>query len=418
MNKRLLLNFFLRCLLFCLFVNTASAQVNVVNEIALNSEKSDWGTTVYGKDIVFLSDRENNVKLPVKKIKQGLLKFDGVSIKSSSKGDGLTGNSYLRLYQLSGNVATLFPINVRTDYYVGATSFTADGYEMFFTLARIGGKDKGDKKGTNTINLEIYSSIKDPATGLWGQPVSFPHNNVKEYSNVDPFIAPDGKVLYFVSSMNGGKGGTDIYYSVKNGKGEWETPINITAINTAGNERTPSIGPDAIYFASDGHIGLGNLDIFKATRNGNIFTDVRNLGYPLNSSQNDFAYLSTGINTGYFSSDRAGGLGGDDIYSFVERSKPIIPASSLEGTAIDITTKAPLANSTITLTKANGTTLTVKTDNNGKFKFDLEGGTTYVLSGGKASYIPDYQGITTAGLTTSMVIRRDLFLMPSVARGK
>jgi len=209
--------------------------------------------------------------------------------------------------------------------------------------------------------------------------------------------------------MEGGKGGTDIYYSTKNAQGGWDTPVNIAAINTSGNERTPTITEDAIYFASDGGIGMGGLDIFKAVRNGNKFSNPQNLRYPINSPQDDFAYVSTGKNTGYLSSERVGGSGSDDIYSFVERPKPIL-AFRVEGTAIDKITQAALANSVITLSKANGTDLIVETDETGKFKFDLDGGTTYLLTGEKTSYISDHQGVTTAGLTESMVIKKDLFL--------
>lgn len=386
--------------------------VNIINEKPLNSEKSDWGTAKFDKGVVFTSDRTNN-KLPVEKVKKPFLKFDGGDIKPSSKVYGWTGNSYLRLYQLEGDSATLLPINAGTDYHVGAASLTADGNEMFFTLTRMEGKDKRDERGTSTINLEIYSSIKDPATGIWGKPVAFTHNNAKEYSTGDPFITPDGKTLYFVSNKEGGKGGTDIYYSVKNGKGVWEEPVNITTINTAGNERTPTIGTDAIYYASDGNIGMGGLDIFKATRNGNKFTDVRNVGYPLNSPQDDFAYLSTAKNTGYLSSERVGGAGSDDIYSFVERPRPIL-AFRVEGIVIDKKAQVALANSIVTLSKANGTNLIVETDESGKFKFDLDGGTTYLLTGEKTAYISDNQGITTAGLTASTVIRKELFLSPIV----
>ncbi len=387
--------------------------VNISNEKALNSEKSDWGWTKNDKSVIFTSDRINNSKLPSADKDKPLLKFDGGDIYPSTKVYGWTGNSYLRLYQLDGDSAKLFPIDAGTDYHVGAASFIADGNQMYFTLTRKEGKEKRDEKGTSTINIEIYSSIKDPATGVWGQLIGFEHNNARLYSTGDPFITPDGKTLYFVSDMEGGKGGTDIYYSTKNAQGGWDAPVNMAAINTAGNERTPTIGPNGFYFASDGRIGMGGLDIFKAIGTGNKFTDVQNLRYPINSPQDDFAYVSTGKNTGYFSSERVGGLGSDDIYSFVERPKPIL-AFRVEGTVIDKSTQTPLASSVVTLKKSNGSNLIVETDETGKFKFDLDGGLTYLLTGEKTSYITDNQGITTAGLTESLVIRKDLFLSPIV----
>jgi outer membrane protein OmpA-like peptidoglycan-associated protein/tetratricopeptide (TPR) repeat protein len=387
--------------------------VNILSEKALNSDKSDWGWTPYDKSVVFTSDRINNSKLPETDVDRPLLKFDRGDIYPSKKIYGWTGNNYLRLYQLDGDSAKLFPINTGTDYHIGPATFTADANEMYFSVTRREGKEAKDEKGTRTINIEIFSSIKDPATGVWGQPIPFPHNNASQYSTGDPYITSDGKTLYFVSDMEGGKGGTDIYYSTKNNQGGWDTPVNIVTVNTGGDERTPTLTADALYYASNGGIGMGGLDIFKATRNGNKFTDPQNLRYPINSPQDDFAYVSTGKNTGYFSSERVGGAGSDDIYSFVERPKPIL-AFRVEGTTIDKATQMALANSVVTLRKNNGTDLIVETDETGKFKFDLDGGTTYLLAGEKTSYITDNQGITTAGLTESMVIRKDLFLSPIV----
>ncbi len=387
--------------------------VNITNEKALNSDKSDWGWTLNDKTVVFTSDRIYTGKLTETDVNRPLLKFDHGDIDPSKKIYGWTGNNYLKLYQLDGDSAKLFPINTGTDYHIGPATFTADGNQMFFSVTRREGKEAEDEKGTRTINIEIFSSIKDPATGVWGQPIAFPHNNASKYSTGDPYITPDGKTLYFVSDMEGGRGGTDIYYSVKNNQGGWDTPVNVVAVNTAGNERTPFITADALYFASDGRIGMGGLDIFKATSNGNKFTDPQNLRYPINSPQDDFAYVSTGKNTGYFSSERVGGAGSDDIFSFVERPRPIL-AFRLEGTAIDKITQSALANSVITLRKNNGTNLIVETDETGKYKFDLDGGLTYLLTGEKTSYISDNQGVTTAGLTESLVIKKDLFLSPIV----
>jgi peptidoglycan-associated lipoprotein len=387
--------------------------VNILNEKALNSDKSDWGWAQYDKIKVFTSDRTNNAKVLPTDVNRPLLKFDHGDIDPGKKIYGWTGNNYLRLYQSDADSAKLFPINTGMDYHIGAASFTADGNEMYFSVTRREGKEDRDENGTSTINIEIFSSIKDPATGVWGQPIAFAHNNASQYSTGDPFITPDGKTLYFVSDMEGGKGGTDIYYSTKNNRGGWDTPVNIVAINTAGNERTPNLGADGLYFASDGSIGMGGLDIFKATRDGNKFSNPQNLRYPINSSQDDFAYVSTGKDAGYFSSERIGGAGSDDIYSFVEKPKPIL-AFRVEGTTIDKNTQAALANSVVTLRKANGTDLIVESDETGKFKFDLDGGSTYLLTGEKTSYISDNQGVTTAGLTESMVIRKDLFLSPII----
>ncbi|MEO8885100.1 MAG: OmpA family protein [Mucilaginibacter sp.] len=389
--------------------------VNIVNEKALNTAQSDWGSVKYGNSIVFSSDRTNTSKEAGGEKKKPFLKFDGGDISPSTKVYGWTGNDYLRLYQFDGNAAKLFPINTGTEYHIGAATFTADGNEMYFTLTRIHSKAKEDKKGTKTINIEIYSSVKEKGSDTWSKPVAFAYNNSELWSAGDPFITPDGKKLYFVSDMEGGKGGTDIYYCNRNTAGGWDLPVNITSINTEGNERTPYVGPgNDFYFASDGGIGMGGLDIFKATYSGNIYSDVQNLGYPVNSPQDDFAYSLTAPKTGYLSSERIGGAGSDDIYSFSEKIKPVY-ALRLEGTALDKTNQTALANTIVTFGKTNGATpLKVQTDETGKYKFDLESGNIYQLTGEKTGYRGDFEEVTTEGLTASTVIRKDLFLNPIV----
>lgn len=384
------------------------------SEKALNGPQSDWGSAKYNNTIVFSSDRVNTSPEANTTKKRPFLKFDGGDISPDRKKYGWTGNNYLRLYQQEGNEAKLFPFNAGTDYHVGAATFSADGNEMYFTLTRIEGKEKKSDKGVKTINIEIYSSVKDPATGAWGKPTAFTYNNAELWSAGDPYLTPDGKRIYFVSDMEGGKGGTDIYYANKNAAGGWDLPVNLSSLNTAGNERTPYIGADNIfYFSSDGGIGMGGLDVFKATLKDNVFGTPQNLAYPMNSPQDDFAFVSTGVKSGYISSDRIGGQGSDDIYSFVDRPIPTINLR-LEGIAYNKTTQTPLASTLVTLAKANGTPLKAQTDETGKFNFSVETENSYVLTGEKTAYRSDVQPVTTAGINTTAVLRKDLFLEPII----
>lgn len=194
---------------------------------------------------------------------------------------------------------------------------------MYFTLTRIPAKPVYVNGKLATVNIEIYSSQKGE-DGKWATPIAFPYNKVNAYSVGDPYLSKDGKILYFVANFPGGQGGTDLYYCIKTDSGNWGQPISLKEFNTGGNERSPFFdGENAFYFSSDGLIGMGGLDIFKAVQvNGKMGKPV-NMGYPINSPQDDFAYNLSSPFTGYLSSNRIEGLGDDDIYSF-KAQEPII----------------------------------------------------------------------------------------------
>lgn len=386
----------------------------IINNVkTANTAKSDWGAVTYGNSIVFASDR--NLTTPYgngkQKARRPFLKFDGGHVPDKNI-YGWTGNSYLHLYEQHGKLGevTSFPVAAKTDYHVGPASFTDNGKEMYFTLTRIPKKSEYDKKGKLvTFNVEIYCSKKDSA-GTWAVTTPFKYNKVGEYSVGDPYISKDGKTLYFTSDMPGGKGGMDIYYCKKGDTGNWGNAVNLTAVNTAGDERTPYInGDNGFYFSSDGLVGMGGLDIFKTTTaNGNFSIPV-NLGYPLNSAQDDFAYIADSPTTGYFASNRPGGLGSDDIYSF-NRPEPVVLVFKLEGIAYDKNTHQPLSNTIVSLTKLNGMPLKVETGTDGRFAYDLAAGSTYALKGQKTGFQGDAASVSTVNLTVSTVLKQDLNL--------
>ncbi|WP_316805656.1 OmpA family protein [Pedobacter nototheniae] len=385
--------------------------VIINNEKALNSPQSDWGAVMQNGMVVFSSDRgvkgkdEQNGNKP-------FLKFDGV--KEPNKNIyGWTGNHYLRLYSKnSTDSVSLFPVNAGTEYHVGPASFTQNGDEMYFTLTRIPEKLDYTKvkilKGKQaTVNIEIYSSKKD-VSGKWTTPVAFTYNKVNEYSVGDPFITADGQSLYFSSNMPGGKGGTDLYVSQKTDAGDWGLPINLKEINTEGNERSPYFDTNNnFYFSSDGRVGMGGLDIFSAKLISGKISEPQNLGYPMNSPQDDFTFNLTTANTGFFSSNRTDGLGEDDIYSFTQQ---LILAFKLTGTVYNKTNGQPLGNTIVTLNKIGGSELKVETDEDGKFRFNLEKESDYKLTGEKTNYRSDGSSLTTIGLLASTEIKKDLYL--------
>jgi len=386
--------------------------VTLLNEKSLNSTGSDWGAVPDQNGTVFTSDRDLPADTKNSKSRP-FLKFDGTTKLPDPNHYGWTGNEYFRLYQkaAANDSLHIFALNAETNYHIGAPCFTADGNTLYFTLTRIPKKIIRKKGEPSTINLEIYSSTKD-ANGTWGKPVPFRYNKVNEWSVGDPSISADGNTLYFVSDMPGGKGGTDIYSAAKNADGSWADAVNITAVNTNGNERNPFSAADGnFYFSSDGLIGMGGLDIYKARQTAAGLGTPVNMGYPVNSPQDDFALNINLKGTGFMASNRPGGIGNDDIYSFTAK---MILYFNLEGTVYDRKTNLPVDGVTVTLNKQGGGTLTAITANQGTFRFNLDQASAYNLKSEKANYSSDAASITTMNLNSSQTLRKDLFLEPLV----
>jgi len=384
-------------------------KVELINEKALNSTQSDWGATTYQGGVVFTSDRTNTGF--ESKESSPFLKFDGAKTPDK-KIYGWTGNGYLKLYIKPSpkDSLALFPIKTGTKYHVGSATFTADGNTMYFTMTPIPDDLEKVKNKPSTVNVEIYSSTKG-ADGKWGEPVAFPYNNVNKYSVGDPFISTSGTSLYFASNMPGGKGGTDIYVSLKTDAGEWGKPINLEEINTTGNERSPVFDANNnLFFASDGYVGMGGLDVFRALRDGAGIGKIENMGYPFNSPQDDFGFsLNEKGGIAYLSSNRNNGLGNDDIYSIDQK---MIIAFKLEGTVFDKKTNQPIPNALVTLAKVNGGTVKTEADEDGNYQFNLAAETEYNVIGEKTNYRSDSENLATIGLKTSEVLKQDLHLEP------
>ena len=180
------------------------------------------------------------------------------------------------------------------------------------------GLPEQNSKQKESITCEIYFS-KKKGKG-WTSPVllPLPYDSISTFGH--PCISPDGKFLYFASDMPGGQGGKDIWMMKKVKRDEWSTPINLgDQINTPGDELYPFIHPNGdLYFASNGHIGMGGMDIFKADFDDDgTLISVSNMKSPINSSTDDFGIIfEEKFERGYFTSNRPGGKGGDDIYQF------------------------------------------------------------------------------------------------------
>ena len=386
--------------------------VKIVNQKQLNSIKSDWAAVDQSGNIVFASDREKVGDDLTRKDKP-FLKFDG-SKKPNSNIFGRTGNAYLSLYEKekSKDSVVQFPLMGVTSYHVGPATFTGDGSIIYYARSQSYENLRLNNKGNKEINLDslivqIFRSTKG-ADGKWEESTSFQYNSAGGFSVGDPFITADDKSLYFSSNIPGGEGGMDLYVCRKNSNGQWDSPVNLKELNSGGNDRSPSIGVDgAFYFSSDGRVGMGGLDIYKSIMKDGDFSAPVNMHYPINSSQDDFAFNMHNGTEGFLSSNRIDGIGSDDIYSVTMKK---ILAFTLKGKVFNKSKSIPLANAIVSLSKVDGSTLKFETDESGDFNFKLESASDYKLVGEKTGYLQDEAKITTNNLQASAKLEQNLYL--------
>lgn len=234
---------------------------------------------------------------------------------------------YLKLYQaevIADGVLgqpKLFAPTLKSRFHDGPIGYAAQSGQLFVTHNSVGTRHGSRKE---FVNLKIQKLTRE--SGRWNYPVDLPFNSGR-WSVAHPASTDDGKLLIFVSNNPAGFGGTDLYLS-RLEAGGWTGPVNLgPQINTPGNELFPVLSGDSIlYFSSDGHGGLGGLDLFACSFSAQNFGPIRNLGYPMNSPADDFGLaLAEGGRKGYFSSNRSGGKGKDDLYFFEQKlfSRPV-----------------------------------------------------------------------------------------------
>ena len=285
------------------------------------------------------------------------------------------GDIYFSRKDENGNWIIPEPLSgeLNTDADEGIVSFTPDGLTMFFT--------RTSKSENSDAPVEIYISKRSDAA--WSSPEKFSILPDSVYMTGQPAVSANGKYLYFVSDMPGGYGGLDIW------RVNIDDPLHSLhnmgpQINTPGNEMFPYSRTDSLfYFSSDGHPGLGGLDIFKARMNstGNYWS-VENLGIPVNSSGDDFGITFETGEKGYFSSNRNDVRGYDHIYSFNLPELNI----SISGYVVDMDGE-PLPGAIIRIVGDNGFIRNDKTARDGSFKFKLDRGVRYVMKAGANDYL-------------------------------
>ncbi|GAA0871818.1 OmpA family protein [Gangjinia marincola] len=279
-----------------------------IKDAGFNSSLSDFAATFMNDHIVFSSNRAEgiaNVKIhkwnnqPFLDLYMTKLNESGVPTEIKALGN-----------------------KVNTKFHESTSAFSKDGKYMYFTRNNYFGDEY--KKSENGVNLlKLFRATNNNGKWVDIKELSF---NSNEYSVAHPALSPDGKRLYFASDMPGTIGQSDIYYVTINDDGSYGDPQNLGAgINTEGKESFPFISNDGtIYFSSTGHPGIGGFDIFYTETLADDYTEPRNVGRPVNSNLDDFAFVvNDSLNIGFFSSNREGGAGDDDIYSF-ERTQKLV----------------------------------------------------------------------------------------------
>lgn len=336
-----------------------------VSPVNFNSKMWDYSPVYYKDGLVFVSNRGS----------------DG----SVKRKDNWTHSTFHDLYSATKTSNTVFnnPIRLKGSqpnrkYHDGSATFTSDFKEMYFTRDNYL-KSKAVKSSDKIVKLIIMKAVYNEADNKWVELSPLPFNS-KEYSVCHPTLSKDGQKLYFVSDMPGGEGETDIYVSTKTGN-TWGAPVNLgKGINTPGKEMFPYIHEDGtLYFSSDGRMGLGGLDIYVASPKGNGFDAPSNLGMPVNSNKDDFGYImASDGKSGYFTSNRDGGSGEDDIYSF-ERE----PMQCIEGFVYDAKTNQRIEGAKVEIINIPD----MITPANGDFKAcPIKGGMKYMVTASKTGY--------------------------------
>lgn len=332
-------------------LNRQAEFVTVVN-LEVNSPEEDFAPFVLGNQLYFASSRTRRS-----------------TVKRTWNGNRL---GFLDVYTSQVNGAQLVaPARfgggfINKKYHEGPVSFAKKGTEMYLTRNAYKGKGKD-----GAINLQLLVATKNG--DRWSKPVPLPFNS-NEFSVAHAAVSEDGNTLIFASDMPGGKGGADLYVCIRSGgSGSWSVPVNLSKINTVGDEVFPFLHESGmLFFASNGRPGYGGLDIFAARWVDNEAGRVMNVGAPLNSPTDDFSvFVNTDGMTGYFASNRKNGKGDDDIYSF-KMEKPITFGRVLSGVSKDREGK-PMANAEVILKDEEGNEVArTKTDENGNYSLTTE----------------------------------------------
>ncbi len=366
-----------------------------IQNLSVNSEYSDFAPMFHNEnDVVFASANDSSF------LTTRRYKWDN--------------QPYLDLYvgqlnEESSDIknAVKFSKQINTKYHEAAVTFSPDNKTMYFTRNNYGKKLKRDSKGIN--HLKIYQSRK--VDGEWTEATELAFNS-DSYSTGHPALSKDGKKLYFVSDMPGSMGDSDIFVVDVLEDGSFSSPKNLgPEINTEQKEMFPFINDEKLYFSSNGHTGLGGLDIYEATLDEeNGFSEVKNLGKPINSNKDDFSYIiNEETKKGFFASNREGGKGFDDIYSFKHLIAEEVTTNinAIAGIVTELITSDVMPKALVQLLDENNVKLKeIETGEDGSFIFeDLDADTKYILKTDKETFfVSELEVATTENDTLNVSV--------------
>ncbi|MES2573886.1 MAG: OmpA family protein [Bacteroidota bacterium] len=339
-----------------------------IADAGINSENSDYGSTLFGNKLVFASARTEAGSKKFSQTNESFTDLFSSEIGANGKLDTPK--------QFGGK-------EINSKFHEASPVFTKDGKTVYFTRNNFLDGKKG-KDANKTMLLKLYKATLVGES--WENVTELPFNS-NNYSVAHPALSPDNKTLYFASDMPGTLGQSDLFkVEVKSG-GTFGTPVNLgSSINTEGRESFPFISEDnKLYFSSDGRPGLGGFDIFetKIGQDGSFGT-VDNVGTPVNGSQDDFAYIVDKNGNGYFTSNRPGGKGQDDIYKLTE----IICKQAVEGIITDSETGITLPNVKVSLFNEKFELLkSTVSDDKGHYSFEAECGKSYYVRAEVVDYV-------------------------------
>lgn len=368
---------------------TANSGRFEISDAGVNSELSDYGGAFLGDSFVFTTGRDTATLFSIK------MKWNNQAFTNLYISERITDSTFSQPKKLNRNINSRFNES--------SAIFTKDGKTMYFTRNNFNEGKKRSSSERITL-LKIYRSrFTDRG---WGQPEQLPFNS-DQYSVAHAALSPDEKILYFVSDMPGSYGQSDLYKVTINTNGTFGKPQNLgKPINTEGKETFPFVSADnTLYYSSDGHPGLGGLDVFSLKINTDgSYNTVDNVGTPVNSGTDDFAFIiDSESRNGFFSSNRQGGKGLDDIYRFKETRK-ISCEQSVSGTVRDKETGSFISGAYVILSDQNFKVLdSLTVDVQGYYSFSVPCGSGYYIRVGKDTYetdeisvkIPDFEGKTS-----------------------
>lgn len=351
-----------------------------IEDAGINSKYSDYGSSYFQNKLVFASARDTG--------------------SLGQKKHLWTNQYFTNLYTanldetMTPSGVTKFSKTINSKFHESTPVFTKDGNTMYFTRNNYLDGKKG-KNGNDVTLIKIYKASFE--NNQWGNIIELPFDS-DQYSTAHPALSPDEKTLYFASDMPGTFGQSDIFKVKINEDGSYGVPENLgNTINTEGKETFPFITDEnEIYFSSDGHPGLGGLDIFVSKINPDgTFDKVQNVGSEANSPKDDFGYLiDTKSRRGFLTSNRNGGQGYDDIYKFLETRK-LKCEQELYGIITDMATSQILPDTKMSLFDDEYNLLkTTTSDQKGNYSFDVECGKSYNVRASKDEYTTKEQKIT------------------------